>query len=155
MKKIIAIAIAATLATPAFAFFDDGNSNGTFINNGKADVVGNATGEGEATFGMTFEGTGSTAGKFSGNGTNNGNFVGRGDDNRDTASATGYADNAVATRGNGDAAGSAKFAMNFSARAKGNGDFKGNGNLDSNNNVYGTGYSTPYYGQRPYAFPAQ
>jgi hypothetical protein len=143
MKTIIAIAIAATLATPAFAFFDDQNSSGSFINNGSADMFGDAKGEGEATFGMTFEGTGSTAGNIRGNGSNNGNFVGRGDDVRDSGSATGFADNAFAGNGNGDASGSAKFSMNFSARVKGDGDFRGGSDMSGHNGFHSV--ATPYY----------
>jgi hypothetical protein len=142
MKKIIAIA-AILASTQSFAFFDEGNNSGSLMSNSNADVVGNATGEGEATFGMTFEGTGSTAGNIRGNGSNNGNFVGRGDDVRDSGSATAYADNGVAGSGNGDASGSAKFSFNFSARAKGNGDFTGNG--DFNNHGGFNSVQTPYY----------
>ena len=148
MKKIIAMALVLNTAT-AFAFFDEGNTNGSFVNNGKADVVGNATGEGEATFGMTFEGTGSTQGQLTGNGNTNGALAGSADDVRDNGRANGWGDAASNARGNGDASGSAKFSFNFSGRAKADGDFRGNGNLDSNNNVYG--YSTPYYGAAPYA----
>jgi hypothetical protein len=142
MKKIIAIA-AILASTQTFAFFDEGNNSGSLMSNSNADVVGNATGEGEATFGMTFEGTGSTAGNIRGNGSNNGNFVGRGDDVRDSGSATAYADNGVAGSGNGDAAGSAKFSFNFSGRAKAAGDFTGNG--DFNNHGGFNSVTTPYY----------
>jgi len=148
MKKIIALAIALN-ATTAFAFFDEGNTNGSFVNNGGADVIGNATGEGEATFGMTFEGTGNTKGELAGNGMSNAAANARGDDAKDTATGNGVFDLANNGRGNGEAAGTAKFSMNFAARANGKGDFKGNGNVDTNNNVYG--YSTPYYYNAPVA----
>jgi hypothetical protein len=146
MKKIIALALVLN-ATTAFAFFGDNNggTNGAFVNNGNADVIGNATGEGEATFGMTFEGTGSTQGQLTGNGNTNGAFAGSADDVRDNGRANGWGDAASNARGNGDASGSAKFSFNFSGRAKSAGDFRGNGNLDSNNNVYG--YTQPYYYQ--------
>lgn len=116
MKNVIAIA-AILASTQTFAFFDQGNSAGTFVQNGKAD----ATGKGEATFGMAFEGNGST----------NGNTVFRGDDNKDTGSATGFTDNS----------GSAKFSFNFSARAEGNGDM-----TNSVNGQTGfASEQTPYY----------
>ena len=143
MKKIIAIA-AIVASTNSFAFFSDNNdAQGQFINNGNADVVGNATGEGEATFGITFEGSGTTHGLMTGNGSNNGNIVARGDDARDNGSATGFADNTANGRGEGQGSGSAKFSMTFSGRAKSAGDFKGNGNMDSNNGF--NSVSTPYY----------
>ena len=148
MKKIIALALVVN-ATTAFAFFDEGNTNGSFVNNGVADVIGNATGEGEGSFTMSFEGAGKTNGQLTGNGNTNGAFAGSADDVRDNGRANGWGDAASNARGNGDASGSAKFSFNFSGRAKTAGDFKGNGNLDSNNNVYG--YSQPYYYQAPVA----
>jgi len=143
MKKIIAIA-AILASTQTFAFFDDSNSSGSFVNNGNADVVGNATGEGEATFGMVFEGTGKTAGQLTGNGTTNGAANGLASDNDATdGRVNGLADAAANGRGEGDAAGSAKFSFNFSGRGKAAGDFKGNGNMDNNNGF--SSVSTPYY----------
>ena len=143
MKKIIAIA-AILASTQSFAFFDDQNTSSQFINNGKADVVGNGTGEGEATFGMTFEGTGSTSGKLTGNGNTNGAANGLASDDVDTSGrANGVADAAANGRGEGNGSGSAKFSMNFAARAKGNGDFRGNGVMDNNNGFQSA--STPYY----------
>jgi hypothetical protein len=146
MKKIIAIA-AIVASTNSFAFFDDQNTNGSFVNNGNADMFGDATGEGEATFGMTFEGSGST------NGALNGNTVGRVDadgnliddhstngQSRGTGSVTGFGD------GRGDAKGTAKFSMNFAARAKGNGDFRGGSDMNTNNGF--ASESTPYYYQK-------
>ena len=143
MKKIIAIA-AILASTQSFAFFDEGNNSGSLMSNSNADVVGNATGEGEATFGMTFEGSGST------NGALNGNTVGRVDadgnivddyntngQSRGTGSVTGFGD------GRGDAKGTAKFSMNFAARAKGNGDFRGGSDMNTNNGF--NSVSTPYY----------
>jgi len=142
MKKIIAIA-AILVSTQSYAFFDDGNANGTFVNNGKADVTGNATGEGEGSFNMSFTGEGATKGKTNFVGNNNGSINGRADDSRDTGAMNGIADNAASGRGEGDASGKAQFAMSFAGRAKANGDFKGNGNLD-NNNAFAS-QSTPYY----------
>jgi hypothetical protein len=144
MKTIIAIA-AILASTQSFAFFsDNNNTNGSFVNNGQADMFGDATGEGEATFGMTFEGSGSTSGAL------NGNTVGRVDadgnliddystngQSRGTGSVTGFGD------GRGDAKGTARFSMNFSARAKGNGDFRGGSDMNTNNGF--NSVSTPYY----------
>lgn len=135
MKKLIAIA-AILSSTQAFAFFDEGNTNGAFVQNGK----GNATGKGEATFGMTFEGAGKTNGLMSGNGSNNGNTVFRGDDARDNASATGFADNNGSARGDAMGEGTAKFSFNFSARAEGNGDMNSQTSFASENAPY-------YYGK--------
>ena len=143
MKTIIAIAIAATLTSPAFAFFDDGNTTGSFVNNGQADMFGDAKGEGEATFGMTFEGTGSTKGKLTSNGNTNGAANGLASDNADSGRANGIADAAANGRGEGDASGSAKFSMNFSARAKGDADFRGGSDMTTNNGF--NSVSTPYY----------
>ena len=70
MKKIIALAVALNTTT-AFAFFNDGATNGAFVNDGRGEVVGNGNAEGEATFSMTFSGKGRTAGDFKGNGYNN------------------------------------------------------------------------------------
>lgn len=143
MKKIIAIAAILT-STQTFAFFDDQNSSGSFVNNGNADVVGNATGEGDASFGMTFEGTGRTAGQFDGNGNTNGSANSWISDNDATSGrGDGNADMVANGRGDGNAAGSAKFSMNFTARAKSNGDFRSNGNMN-NNNAFSS-VSTPYY----------
>jgi hypothetical protein len=144
MKTLIAT-LAILASTQTFAFFDDSNSSGSFVNNGQADAFGDAKGSGEATFGMTFEGTGSTKGNIRGNGSNNGNIVARGDDSRDNGSATGFADNAFAGNGNGDASGTAKFSMNFSARANGDADFRGGADMNSNNGF--ASQSTPYYYQ--------
>jgi hypothetical protein len=143
MKTIIAIA-AILVSTQTFAFFDDQNTSGSFVNNGQADMFGDAKGEGEATFGMTFEGTGST------NGALNGNTVGRvnADGNliddhstngqsRGAGSVTGFGD------GRGDAKGSAKFSFNFSARAKGDADFRGGSDMNTNNGFHQV--TTPYY----------
>ena len=69
MKKIIALALVLNTAT-AFAFFNDGASNGAFVNDGRGGVVGNGNAEGEATFTMSFSGKGRTAGDFQGNGYN-------------------------------------------------------------------------------------
>ena len=144
MKNVIAIAIAAVLTTPAFAFFDDQNSSGSFVNGSTADVIGNATGEGEATFGMTFEGTGSTNGQLTGNGNTNGAANGLASDDVDsTGRVNGIADAAANGRGEGAADGTARFSMNFTARAKGNGDFVGKG--DTGNHGGFNSVSTPYY----------
>lgn len=87
MKNVIAIALAAILVNPAFAFIND-DSQTQSMGNGKhfaaADTTGNASGEGEATFTMSFTGKGKTAGDFKGNGKTDtavdGNFYG---DNRE------------------------------------------------------------------------
>ena len=78
MKKIIALALVLN-ATTSFAFFNDGATNGAFVNDGRGDVVGNGNAEGEATFTMAFSGKGRTAGDFKGNGYNNSSMTAYGE----------------------------------------------------------------------------
>ena len=77
MKTLIAISTVLVSAS-AFAFFENGNLDGRFVQDGRGDVVGNASGEGEATFSMSFTGKGKTAGDFKGNGSHVGNYDARG-----------------------------------------------------------------------------
>jgi hypothetical protein len=53
MKTLIAT-LAILASTQTFAFFDDSNASGSFVNNGQADAFGDAKGAGEATFSMNF-----------------------------------------------------------------------------------------------------
>jgi len=77
MKTLIAIS-AVLVSANAFAFFENGNLDGRFVQDDRGDVVGNASGEGEATFSMSFTGKGKTAGDFKGNGSHVGNYDARG-----------------------------------------------------------------------------
>lgn len=156
MKKIIALAVLLNTTT-AFAFFNDaGNTSGSFVNDGRGEVNGNATGEGEGSFSMTFEGSGETNGKVTGNGMSNGAANARGDDASDNAAGNGVADGSANGRGEGDAEGTARFSMSFTGRAKANGDFAGNGSNATNSNVSGESrdvYRPPYYGTRNFLEP--
>lgn len=156
MKNIIAIAIAATLTTPAFAFFNNGDSNGYFGNNNNGEFVSNGTGRGEADFTMEVEAEGKTYGSFAGNGDNTGNFYGNGyaSDRNEDGSLNSGADSVTNADVAGNGAGEGKFKMKIGFKARGDmdGNFRGNG--DTATNGYGYGYETPYYGHRPYAFAA-
>ena len=77
LTKIVVAAVAINAST-AFAFFENGNIDNRFVQDGRGDVVGNATGEGEVTFGMTFSGRAKSAGDFKGNGVHNTNYDARG-----------------------------------------------------------------------------
>jgi len=77
MKNLIAIS-AVLVSANAFAFFENGNMDQRFVQDGRGEAIANAGGEGEATFTMSFTGKGKTAGDFKGNGSHNGNFGGRG-----------------------------------------------------------------------------
>ena len=77
MKNLIAIS-AVLVSANAFAFFENGNVDNRFIQDGRGEAMANAGGEGEATFTMSFTGKGKTAGDFKGNGTHSANNDNRG-----------------------------------------------------------------------------
>ncbi len=77
MKKIIAITALLASAQVA-AFWDSGNGSTTGAYNGAGDVVGNATGEGEATFSMDITGKTRQTRNFQGNANTGGNLNAQG-----------------------------------------------------------------------------
>ena len=81
LTKIVVAAVAINAST-AFAFFENGNIDNRFVQDGRGDVVGNATGEGDASgsakFSLTFSGRAKSAGDFKGNGIHNTNYNARG-----------------------------------------------------------------------------
>lgn len=160
MKTLNAIALATLVATSssAFAFFsDNGNTNGYVGNVNNGEFKGMGTGRGEADFTMSVEAEGKTYGSFAGDGKNNGNFYGNGygsDRNEDGAIVGGTnSDTNADVAGNG--AGEGKFKMTIGFKARGQMDADTKAVADTSTNGYGYGYSTPYYGNAPYHFPAE
>lgn len=146
MKNIIAIAVLAALSTPSFAFFNDGNVDNRFVQDGRVDTKGNATGKAGGTFGFTFEADGDTAGDFMGNHNgklnNNTQYVEAYDSN---GNFIGHVGTVTDAKANGRTKGGMKFGMNFSGNAETAGDFVGNGVNNVNHNARGYGYDRPYY----------
>jgi hypothetical protein len=158
MKTLIAT-MALVASTSSFAFFDDGNTYGGFVQDGRGNAYGNGTGVGSGDFTMEVEAEGKTYGSFAGDGKHNGNFYGNGyaSDRNEDGSLVSGTDSVSNADVAGNGAGEGKFKMKIGMKARA--DMNANSKFDANNNVnangYGYGYDTPYYGQRPYAFEAK